>query len=124
MKPFSINLEKESLKNKFYRKVVYTDSKIQLVLMSLKVGEDIPLEIHKNHDQFIRVESGKAIVKIDNKKIILGDGSSVIIPAGSFHYVGNYSKKLPLKLYTIYSPPEHPPRTVHKTFDEAKRYHH
>lgn len=114
MKEYKSNIEKVTLKNKFYRDVLFTGKHMQLVVMSLNVGEDIPMEVHKNHDQFIRIESGKATVITNGRKHKLGDGDAVIIPAGTKHRVINNGKKK-LKLYTIYSPPEHKPRTLHRT---------
>jgi mannose-6-phosphate isomerase-like protein (cupin superfamily) len=102
---FCINIEKETIKNKLYRKVIYTDKNQQIVLMSLNMGEYIPMETHKV-TQFFRIESGKGYAEIDNKKIILKDGFSLSVPPNTNHKIVNTSK-LPLKLYTIYSPPVH-----------------
>lgn len=123
MKPYKSNIEKETLKNNNYRKVLHTGKHIQLVAMSLKPGEDIPFEVHEGHDQFIRVESGSAKVVIGKKAFNLKDDDVVIIPAGHRHYVCNDSKFKPLKLYTLYAPPEHPKGTVHKTQKDAKKTH-
>ncbi|MEM4271742.1 MAG: cupin domain-containing protein [Candidatus Pacearchaeota archaeon] len=122
IKPYKSNIEKETLKNKNYRKVLHTGKNIQLVVMSLKSNEDIPFEVHKNHDQFIRVESGTAKAIAEGKKYLLKDGDVIIIPAGVRHYVCNFSKIKPLKLYTLYAPPEHPSGTVHKTQADALKY--
>lgn len=104
------NIEKETINNKLYRKVIYTiPDKIQLVLMSLKVGETIPREVHPNVVQFIRVESGDGEAIIGRTRYKLRDGDSIIIPNGKYHTIINTSKTKELKLYTIYSPPEHPP---------------
>ena len=108
-------LEQITDKNKYYRNVVETTKQMQLVLMNLPVDSDIPLEIHKKTTQFIRVEFGEITVSIykdssdkkPEKKIIVKEGESVIIPAGTYHYVKNTNNKN-TKLYTIYSPPEHP----------------
>lgn len=115
-KVFFDNIEKITIKNKYYRKVIYT-GKMQLVLMHLEPEEFIPEEVHEDLDQFIRVESGKAIVIIDNIEYILKKDDSIIIPAGSTHYVTNNSKDI-LKLYTIYSQPEHKPNK--KQFKQPK----
>ncbi len=107
---FYINIEDTTLNNEYYRKVLYTTKKQQLVVMSLKPGEDIPKEIHKDHDQFIRIESGEGVALIGeagSTKYKLTDGISIIIPAGTYHQIINTSKTDKLKLYTIYSPPEH-----------------
>jgi mannose-6-phosphate isomerase-like protein (cupin superfamily) len=102
------NIEKETLKNNNYRKVLYTvPGKNQLVLMSLNVGEDIPEEIHNNVSQFFRIESGNGYALINNKKYKLKDGVSLIVPPGVKHYIKNNSKKEKLKLYTLYSPEIH-----------------
>ena len=122
VKPFKSNIEEETIKNNNYRKVLHTGKYIQLVVMSLKVGEDIPFEIHENHDQFIRVEAGTAEVVIDKEKFSLKDGDAVVIPAGARHYVKNSSESEPLKLYTLYALPEHPAGTIHKTQAEAEEY--
>jgi len=110
----AVNIEKKTLANKHYRKVIYTDKYMQLVLMSLKPGEDIPVETHNNVTQFIRIESGNGIAIIKNKKIPLKAGISVIISPKQKHYLKNNSKTNPLKLYTIYSPPEHSVNKINK----------
>jgi len=108
---YSINIEKATLTNKNYRKVLFTSKKQQLVVMSIKAGMDIPLEMHKNGDQFIRIEKGKGVARSYIKgKLVktvkLVDGVSIIIPRGTWHYIKN-TGKTPLKLYSIYSPPQH-----------------
>ena len=109
------NIEKETLKNNHYRKVLYTDKgKSQLVLMCLNPGEDIPLETHDDVSQFFQIKSGKGIAFIDNQKKLLKDGTTLIISPGSKHYIKNTSKTTKLKLYSIYSPDEHPPNRVDK----------
>ena len=119
MKPFFTNIEKKTLQNNFYRKVLHTGKKIQLVVMSLKPAEDIPKETHHHIDQFIRVEKGHAKIIVGDKTFSLKSDDSIIIPAGSPHYVKNVSFSSSLKLYSIYSPPEHKPGTIHKTRQEA-----
>lgn len=107
------NIEKDTIKNKKYRKVVHTiEDKFQLVLMCLNVGEDIPMETHKKVTQFIRVEKGYGLATINDKKYKLRDGSAVTIPPNTPHYIKNTSKTKPLKLYSIYVPPEHPKNRV------------
>jgi len=109
------NIEKETLKNKNYRKVLYTvPGKNQLVLMSLKPGEDIPKEIHQHTSQFFRIEKGKGIAIVGDKTYRLKDGMSLIIPPNKKHYIKNTSKTEDLKIYTIYSPGVHPPNRVDK----------
>lgn len=104
------NIEKDTKKNKNYRKVIHTiKDKFQLVLMSLNVGEDIPMETHKKVTQFIRIEQGYGLAIIGNKKYKLRDGSAITIAPNTPHYIKNTSKTKPLKLYSIYVPPEHPP---------------
>ena len=116
------NIEKETLKNNYYRKVLNTiKGKSQLVLMSLKPGEDIPEEKHKNISQFFRIESGKGYALIDNKKYILKDGFTLIIPPNKKHYIKNTSKKDSLKLYSIYSPEHHKPGKIDKR--QPKNHH-
>lgn len=103
--PFSSNIEQDTLDNGNYRKVIYTATNIQLVLMSIK--DEIGEETHSDTDQFIRIESGTGLAIIDGKEFQLRDGSAIIIPSGSKHNIINKSEE-PLKLYTIYSPPHHP----------------
>lgn len=103
----AINIESATLQNTWYRKELFTVSgSMQVVVMSLAPGEDIPLEVHKG-SQFIRVESGKGVAKTANTKSYLKDGSSVVIHPGTAHYVKNTSNTHHLKLYAIYCPPEH-----------------
>lgn len=109
------NIEQDTLENDDYRRVLFTGPNIQLVLMTLKPGEEIGLETHDEHDQFIRIEAGTGLVRLDNEEHELEDGVSVVIPAGTRHNVVNTSRKEPLRLYTLYSPPEHPDGTVHRT---------
>ncbi len=124
MEPYKVNIEKETKENLDYRRVLFTGQKMQLVVMSLKPGEDIPLEVHNNIDQFIRVEIGQAYVKIGDKEFNLKDDDVVIIPAGTEHYVKNTSETEDLTLYTIYASPEHPEGTVQKTKAEADAAEH
>jgi mannose-6-phosphate isomerase-like protein (cupin superfamily) len=121
MKGYCGNIEKETQKNKNFRKVLYTGKHAQLVVMSLKPGEDIGLEVHEGVDQFFRFEQGEASVVIDGKEFRVSFDDVIIVPAGSFHNITNTSSTV-LKLYTIYSPPNHPDGTVHKTKKEAEEY--
>jgi mannose-6-phosphate isomerase-like protein (cupin superfamily) len=119
MKGFKSNIEKETLANNNFRHVLYTGKHSQLVLMNLKPGEEIGEEVHKTIDQFFRFEKGEGVVSIDGVKHKVADGDAVIVPAGAKHNVTNTSKTAELKLYTIYSPPEHIDGTVRKTKAEA-----
>jgi mannose-6-phosphate isomerase-like protein (cupin superfamily) len=114
MNGYVTNIEDDTLANTDYRRVLFTGPNTQLVLMTLKPGEEIGLERHEGHDQFIRVESGTGVALLDGKKHALSDGVAVVIPSGTEHNVTNTSKTEPLRLYTLYSPPEHAPGTVHR----------
>jgi mannose-6-phosphate isomerase-like protein (cupin superfamily) len=114
------NIELDTLENEDYRRVLFTGPHTQLVLMTLPPGEDIGLETHDGTDQFIRIESGVGVVVLDGEKSDLVDGSSVVIPSGVAHNVINASDDEPLRLYTLYSPPEHADGTVHRTKKEAE----
>jgi mannose-6-phosphate isomerase-like protein (cupin superfamily) len=116
------HIEKETEKNNYFRKVLFTGKHAQLVLMCLKPGEEIGNEVHKHVDQFFRIEDGEALFVFNGKeKHVVGDGDAVIVPAGTYHNVLNKSKTKKLKLYTVYSPPNHPAKTVHKTKADADR---
>ena len=118
-KGFVANIESLTLKNGSYRKVLYTGKYSQLVLMSLKPGQEIGEEVHEDHDQFFRFEVGHGAVIIDGVKSRVRDGSGVVVPSGARHNVINTSKDTELKLYTIYSPPEHQDGIVRRTKKEA-----
>jgi mannose-6-phosphate isomerase-like protein (cupin superfamily) len=118
-KGFAANLEGETKKNTDFRRVLYTGKYSQLVLMSLKPNEDIGEETHDAVDQFFRFEEGEGVVVIDGVKNLVNDGSGVIVPSGAKHNVINTSNSKNLKLYTIYSPPEHLDKVVRKTKQEA-----
>jgi mannose-6-phosphate isomerase-like protein (cupin superfamily) len=122
MPGYTINIERAALENEDYRRVLYTARNTQLVLMTLQPGEEIGLETHEEHDQFIRVESGVGKVILDGEAHALEDGSAVVIPAGVEHNVLNTSRE-PLRLYTLYSPPEHPDGTVHRTKRDEPPHH-
>lgn len=122
--PFVIDIEQATKRNRNFRTALWTGEHLQLTLMSIEPGEDIGLEIHPHLDQFLRLEQGQAIVKmgkdqnnLDFQKRV-GDGDAIIIPAGTWHNVINLGRK-PLKLYSIYAPPQHPHGTVHKTKADA-----
>lgn len=114
MNGYTTNIERDTLENDDYRRVLFTGKHLQLVLMTLQAGEDIGLETHDEHDQFIRVEAGNGEAVLDGEKVALGDGDIVVIPAGVEHNVTNTGSE-PLRLYTLYSPPEHADGTVHHT---------
>ena len=113
-KGYSKDIAAQTLKNNNFRKVLYTGEHLQLVLMTLKPGEEIGEETHPDRDQFFRFEQGEGVVMIDGKKNKIEDDFGVIVPAGAKHNVIN-TGKTPLKMYTIYGPPEHKDKTVHKT---------
>jgi mannose-6-phosphate isomerase-like protein (cupin superfamily) len=123
MKGYCGNIERETLDNINYRKVVYTGKHSQLVLMCLMPGEEIGQETHPGNDQFLRFESGKGRVEIDGNKYDVSDGSAVLVPAGATHNVINTSKKESLNLYTIYSPPHHKDGIVMPTKQQADSSH-
>lgn len=118
MKGYIINIEKASLENEYFRKVLYTAKNSQLVVMSLKPGEDIGEEVHQL-DQFIRCEVGQGKAILDNIEYAITDGFAVIIPAGAKHNIINTSLDKTLKLYTLYSPPNHRDGVVHETKEQA-----
>ena len=118
-KGFVANIEEETKKNTDFRRVLYTGKNCQLVLMRLKPMEDIGMETHDDVDQFFRFEEGQGSVVIDGRKHAVKDGAGVIVPCGAEHNVINTSKTSDLKLYTIYSPPEHMDKVVRKTKQEA-----
>lgn len=119
MDGYVTNIERDSVRNPDFRRVVYTGPNVQLVLMTLRPREEIGLEAHPGHDQFIRVEQGTGVVRLNDEERALHDGSAVVIPAGVRHNVVNKSTQAPLRLYTLYSPPEHPDGTVHRTRQDA-----
>ncbi len=114
------SIEKQTLKNEYFRRVLFTGKRAQLVVMCLQPGEEIGNEVHPNVDQFFRIEQGEATFLLNGKeKHAAKDGDAVIVPAGTYHNVINASKKEKVKLYTIYSPPNHPDRTIHETKADA-----
>ena len=115
------SIEKQALENTYFRQVLFTGKHVQLVVMCLRPGEDIGDEVHQNVDQFFRVEQGEAKFVLNEKQEhLVRDGDAVVVPAGTYHNVINTSKTVALKLYTLYSPPNHPDGTVHKTKTEAE----
>ncbi len=123
MKGYSTNIESKTLENDHFRRVLHTGRHLQLVVMTLRPGEEIGAERHEHGDQFLRVESGEGKVVIDGVTHSLSDGFAAIIPARSEHNVVNTSASEPLRLYTLYSPPEHADGAVHKTKAEADAAH-
>lgn len=113
------NIEELTLKNNNFRQVVSTQNHMQLVLMSLRPGEEIGLEIHEENDQFFRIESGKGKAIVAGIEYNLSDGVALIVPSGIEHNIINVSESEELKLYTIYSPAHHKDGTVHATREEA-----
>ncbi len=116
------NIEELTENNQNFRQVVFTATHSQLVVMNLKPGEDIGEEVHSDVDQFFRIEEGEGKVVIDGQESTIYEGFAVVVPAGARHNVINTSVDKPLKLYTIYSPPNHPDGTIHQTKAEAEAY--
>lgn len=114
------NIEKITIDNQNFRKVLFTGKHAQLVVMSLLAGEEIGVEVHEKTDQFIRIEAGEGKLIIAGEEHDLADGSAFIVPAGTQHNVINTSNQNPLKLYTIYSPPHHKDQVLHQTKSEAE----
>jgi mannose-6-phosphate isomerase-like protein (cupin superfamily) len=125
MKPFIGPIEKLTEQNAFFRKVIFTGKHCQLVVMCLQPGEEIGNEIHPDVDQFFRIEQGSArfVFNADEEHWVHA-GDAVVVPAGTFHNVINSSATEALKLYTVYSPPNHPDGTIHKTKEEAEEAEH
>lgn len=119
MRGFHDNIEKATMNNGDFRRVLYTGNHSQLVLMSLNPGEEIGLEVHPDTDQFFRFESGTGKVFIDGNEYDVREGDAVVVPAGAEHNVINKSDSESLRLYTIYSPAHHKDGTVHKTKEDA-----
>ena len=120
MKGYHLNIEKETLENNNFRKVLYTSKNSQLVLMSLKPREEIGMEVHEENDQFFRFEKGQGKVIIDGNEYEVRDGSAIVVPQGAQHNVINTSETEDLKLYTIYSPPHHQDQIIRATKKEAE----
>ncbi|KKI92885.1 hypothetical protein WQ54_06790 [Bacillus sp. SA1-12] len=122
--PFVVNINEASKQNKTYRTALWTGNHLQVTLMSLKIGEDIGLEIHPHLDQFFRIEQGQGMIKMGKRKDYLNvvrrisDDTAIMIPAGTWHNIIN-TGNIPLRLYSIYAPPQHPHGTVHVTKSDA-----
>ncbi len=122
MKGYVENIEEATIANQDFRRVLYTGKNLQLVLMTLPPGCDIGEEVHEDRDQFFRVEEGRGTVYIDGAPNEVRDDFAIIVPAGARHNVVNSGDR-PLKLYTIYGPPEHRDGTVHKDKAQADADH-
>ncbi len=120
MKGFNSNIEEQTIQNSDFRHVLYTGKHSQLVLMSLKVDEEIGMEVHEDNDQFFRIEQGDGKCIIDGNEYELRDGSAIVVPAGAEHNVMNTSESEDLKLYTIYSPAHHQDGVIRETKAEAE----
>lgn len=119
MKGYVQDIEKVTKRNQDFRHVLYTGKHLQLVMMSLKPGEEIGEETHKDRDQFFRVEEGEGQLLIDGKTHEIEDDMAIVVPAGARHNMINTGDK-PLKIYTLYGPPNHADKTVQATKAEAK----
>lgn len=128
-RPFVININKATKQNNTFRTALWTGSHLQVTLMSINVGEDIGAEIHPNLDQFLRIEQGQGITKMGssrdnmNLQASVSDDDAIMIPAGTWHNLIN-TGNMPLKLYSIYAPPQHPRGTVHRTKADATAAEH
>lgn len=120
MNGFNTNIEKDTLENNNFRKVLYTGKHSQLVLMSLKPLEEIGMETHKDNDQFFRFEQGQGKCIIDGHEYLVANGSVALVPAGAEHNITNTSETQNLKMYTIYSPPHHLVGVEHLTKEQAE----
>lgn len=121
MKGFVTDVEKATLQNTSFRKVLYTSKHSQLVLMCLKPNEEIGLETHTENDQFFRFEQGQGKCVIDGNEYPISNGTAIVIPAGSKHNIINTSETEYLKMYTIYSPPHHKDAVVRDTKEQAEK---
>lgn len=123
--PFVVNIHQAARQNNTFRDAIWTGSHLQVTLMSIDIGDDIGVEMHHNVDQFLRIEEGQGFVQMGKTKNHLSfekyvsDDSAIIIPAGTWHNITNIGN-VPLKLYSIYGPPNHPPGTVHHTKMDAE----
>ncbi len=122
MKGYVDNIERATVENEDFRRVLYTGRNLQLVLMTLPPGCDIGEEVHEDRDQFFRIEQGEGEIRIDGAANRVEDDFAVIVPAGARHNVVN-TGDAPLRLYTLYAPPEHRDGIVHKTKEQAERDH-
>lgn len=118
MAGYVVNIEEKTLENENFRTVLFTGPQSQLVVMALQPGEDIGMEVHRDIDQFIRIEAGRGRAILNGEEHEIEDDWAVVIPAGTEHNIVNTGEGK-MKLYTVYSPAEHPENTVHKTREEA-----
>lgn len=116
---FVADIDDATVQNTNFRQVISTNKYCQLVLMSLKPGEEIGIEVHETVDQFFRIEAGEGKVVMNGEETMFKKDFAIIVPAGTQHNVINTSETEDLKLYTIYSPPNHPDGTVHHTKEDA-----
>lgn len=114
------DIRKLTIENKNFRKVIYTGEKSQLVLMNIAVNQDIGMEVHEGTDQILFFVEGSCEATVAGKIWKVNEGDVVFVPAGTQHNFRNIGK-IDLKLYTVYSPPEHPDRTIHKTKEDAMK---
>jgi mannose-6-phosphate isomerase-like protein (cupin superfamily) len=127
--PLVLNIDKATKQNNTFRTALWTGTHLQVTLMSINVGEDIGAEIHPNLDQFLRIEQGQGITKMGssrdnmNLQASVSDDDAIMIPAGTWHNLIN-TGNMPLKLYSIYAPPQHPRGTIHKTKADAMAAEH
>ena len=122
MKGYVDNIEEATVANEDFRRVLYTGKNLQLVLMTLQPGEEIGEEVHEDIDQFFRIEEGRGTIYIDGAANEVEDDFAAIVPAGARHNVVNTGEE-PLKLYTLYGPPEHKEGIVHRNKEQAERDH-
>ena len=122
MKGFVDDIEHLTEENPYFRRVMYTGKNLQLVLMSLEPGEDIGEEVHLDRDQFFRIEEGKGEVWIDDRRAKIEGDFAIVVPAGARHNIRNTGDR-PMKLYTVYGPPEHAEGTVQATKQDAMASH-
>jgi len=122
MKGFKSNIEKDTIANSNFRKVLYTSKHSQLVLMSLKPNEEIGEETHPDNDQFFRIEAGRGKCVIDGNNYKIKDGDAIVVPAGAKHNIINEDDEAELKMYTIYSPAHHKDGIVRATKEEAEQH--
>ena len=126
--PIVTDIEQNTVDNTNYRTTLWTGKNLQITLMSIEVGSDIGLEVHDTHDQFLRIEQGQAKVSMgptqDNLQVwTAGDGDAVVVPSGTWHNLESVGD-LPLRVYSIYAPPQHPHGTVHLTKEEGEAAEH
>lgn len=119
---YTNDIEKQTLENENFRKVIFTGPQMQLVVMCLQPGEEIGMEVHEGHDQFFRVEEGEGKVIMNGEEHLIHPDWAAIVPAGTQHNFINTCTDRKLKLYTIYAPPEHPEGTIHATKAEAEAH--